>query len=66
MSDPFFEEPRKKKMIAHDIGEDLSALSLDELDARILLLKQEIDRLDAEKQKKSAVKSAADSVFKTR
>ncbi len=66
MSDPFFEETRKKKKTAHDIGEDLSAISIDELDERILLLKSEIQRLEGEKNKKSAVKSAADTLFKTR
>ena len=66
MSDPFFEETRKKKKAAHDIGEDLSAISIDELDERILLLKNEILRLEEEKSKKSAVKSAANTLFKTR
>ena len=37
MSDPFFEEIRKKKKAAHDIGEDLSAISIDELEERIAL-----------------------------
>ena len=66
MSDPFFEETRKKKKTAHDIGEDLSSISIDELDERILLLKSEILRLEEEKSKKSAVKSAADTLFKSR
>lgn len=66
MTDPFFEETRKKKKMAHDIGEDLSAISIDELDERILLLKAEIQRLEAEKTKKSAVKTAADTLFKSR
>lgn len=66
MSDPFFEEIRKKKKAAHDIGEDLSAISIDELEERIALLKSEIERLEEEKSKKSAVKSAADIVFKPR
>ena len=66
MSDPFFEETRKNKKAVHDIGEDLSAISIDELDERILLLKSEIQRLEDEKTKKSAVKSAADTLFKSR
>lgn len=65
MSDPFFEETRKKKA-AHDIGEDLSAVSINELEERISLLKGEIQRLEEEKTKKSAVKTAADTLFKSR
>jgi len=65
MSDPFFEKTRKKKKAVHDIGEDLSAISIDELNERILLLKNEILRLEEEKSKKSAVKSAANTLFKT-
>ena len=66
MSDPFFDESRKKKTVQHEIGEELSALSLDELDARIALLKNEIHRLEDEKTKKSGLKSAADHFFKPR
>jgi uncharacterized small protein (DUF1192 family) len=49
-----------KKKITHEIGQDLSLLSVGELAERIGLLKEEIARLDAEKAKKSATKSAAD------
>ena len=66
MSDPFFEETRKKKKAVHDIGEDLSAVSINELEERISLLKGEIQRLEEEKTKKSAVKTAADTLFKSR
>jgi uncharacterized small protein (DUF1192 family) len=53
-----------KKKITHEIGQDLSLLSVGELAERIGLLKEEIARLDAEKAKKSATKSAADLFFK--
>ena len=39
---PIFDEELPKKKKAHEIGEDLAALSLDELDERIELLRSEI------------------------
>ncbi|WP_291854385.1 DUF1192 domain-containing protein [Bradyrhizobium sp.] len=56
------DKPRKK--ITHDIGQDLSLLSVEELAERIALLKQEIVRLDAAMTKKRASKDAANSFFK--
>lgn len=56
------EAPKKK--VSHDLGQDLSLLSLDELGERIALLKEEIARLEAETAKKRASKSAADLFFK--
>jgi uncharacterized small protein (DUF1192 family) len=53
-----------KKKIIHEMGQDLSLLSVDELAERIGVLKQEIARLDAEMGKKRATKSAADLFFK--
>ena len=46
------EELPKKK--AHEIGEDLAALSLDELDERIALLKGEIARIEEAIKSKQA------------
>jgi uncharacterized small protein (DUF1192 family) len=57
------DKPRKK--ITHDIGQDLSLLSVEELAERIALLKQEIVRLDAAMTKKRASKDAANSFFKS-
>jgi uncharacterized small protein (DUF1192 family) len=54
--------PRKK--ISHEIGQDLSLLSLEELTERIALLTGEIARLEAAATKKRASKDAADSFFK--
>ncbi|WP_291841703.1 DUF1192 domain-containing protein [Maricaulis sp.] len=45
-------------------GEDLSALSLDDLAERRALLEDEIRRIDAITEKKKAGLSAADAVFK--
>jgi len=53
-----------KKKITHEMGQDLSLLSVAELGERIALLKDEIARLEAEKARKNASKSAADTFFK--
>jgi len=58
------EDDKPKKKIAHEIGQDLTLLSAAELTDRIALLQDEIARLDADRTKKQAVKSAADSFFK--
>jgi uncharacterized small protein (DUF1192 family) len=60
----FDDEEAPKKKRAHEIGQDLTLLSADELAARIALLKDEIARLEADIEKKRAVKSAADLFFK--
>lgn len=55
--------PRKKKTV-HEIGEDLAALSLDELAARVEQLLAEIERLqEAAKAKRTSADVAA-SFFK--
>jgi uncharacterized small protein (DUF1192 family) len=53
-----------KKKVSHEIGQDLSLLSVDELAGRIALLKDEIARLEAEMTKKRASQTAADAFFK--
>ena len=58
------EDDRPKKKIAHEIGQDLTLLSVKELDERIALLNEEIARLEADKTKKQAQRSAADQFFK--
>jgi uncharacterized small protein (DUF1192 family) len=60
----FDEEDRPKKKIAHEIGQDLTLLSVRELTERIGLLKEEIARLEADIAKKQATRSAADQFFK--
>jgi uncharacterized small protein (DUF1192 family) len=57
------DEPRKK--ITHDIGQDLSLLSVEELNERIALLASEADRLREAAAKKRASKDAANAFFKT-
>jgi uncharacterized small protein (DUF1192 family) len=60
----FFEDDRPARKIAHEIGSDLALLSIDELSARIDLLRAEIERLEAEKLKKGASRSAAENLFR--
>jgi uncharacterized small protein (DUF1192 family) len=58
------EDDRPKKKIAHEIGQDLALLSVDEIAERITLLREEIDRLEEALNKKRASRSAADQFFK--
>jgi uncharacterized small protein (DUF1192 family) len=60
----FDEDDRPKKKIIHEIGQDLTLLSVRELNERIGLLKEEIARLEADIAKKQATRSAADQFFK--
>ena len=55
-------EPRKK--VVHEIGSDLSLLSVFELKERIAALREEIARLEETAGRKESSKSAADSFFK--
>lgn len=61
---PFDEDDRPKKKLAHEIGQDLTLLSVEELTERVDLLKQEIVRLEANMAQKRATRSAADQFFK--
>ena len=60
----FDDEDRPKKKIVHEIGQDLTLLSVKELDERVSLMQEEIARLEADKAKKQAQRSAADQFFK--
>ncbi|MCC2097204.1 MAG: DUF1192 domain-containing protein [Hyphomicrobiales bacterium] len=60
--DPF---AAPKKQAAHEIGEPLDSISVEELGERIELLRQEIARLEAALTSKQATKSAAESFFRT-
>ena len=53
-----------KKKIIHEMGQELALLSVGELAERIGLLKEEIARLDQDRMKKQASRSAADQFFK--
>ena len=58
------EDDRPKKKITHEIGENLTLLSVGELNERIALLRDEIARLEADIGSKQASKSAAALFFK--
>jgi uncharacterized small protein (DUF1192 family) len=58
------DDDRPKKKVAHEIGQDLSLLSVKELDERIALLQGEIARLEANKIGKQASRQTADQFFK--
>ncbi len=53
-----------KRKVSHEIGQDLSLLSVAELTERIGLLKEEIGRMEKEISRKQASKSAADLFFR--
>jgi uncharacterized small protein (DUF1192 family) len=57
------DKPRKK--LTHEIGQDLSLLSVEELTERIALLSSEIERLQTAMAKKRASRDAADRFFKS-
>lgn len=61
---PAFDDDRPKKKIAHEIGQDLTLLSVGELNERIAILREEIARLEADIANKQSSRSAADMFFK--
>jgi len=58
------DDDRPKKKVTHEIGQDLSLLSVSELQQRITLMQAEIGRLEADIAKKKSSRSAADMFFK--
>ena len=58
------DEDRPKKKVVHEIGQDLRLLSVEELAARIELLRAEIGRLEADMAGKRQSRSAADQIFR--
>lgn len=57
------DEPRKK--ITHEIGQELSLLSVEELTERIALINAETERLQQAAAKKRASRDAANNFFKS-
>ena len=57
------DKPRKK--ISHEIGQDLSLLSVGDVEDRIAMLAAEIERLEADAAKKRASRDAANAFFKS-
>ncbi|CAH0140773.1 hypothetical protein SRABI05_01429 [Agrobacterium fabrum] len=60
-----FDDDRPQKPRGHEIGSDLSLLSVGELSDRIELLQAEIARLEDEKKRKSAGRQAAENLFRS-
>jgi uncharacterized small protein (DUF1192 family) len=58
------EDDRPKKKVVHEIGQELTLLSVEELAQRVQLLQHEIARLEADMKNKQASRSAADQFFK--
>ena len=54
----------RRRVVAHEIGADLSSLSLHELDERVVLLEEEIRRLREEATRKASSRDAAAAFFK--
>jgi uncharacterized small protein (DUF1192 family) len=53
-----------KKAPVHEIGQNLAALSIEELEERVALLKDEITRLEVAVAGKRTSRVAADQFFK--
>ena len=59
------DDDRPTRKIGHEIGQDLTLLSVEELAERIALLNTEIARLQSSMQLKRATRDAADRFFKS-
>ena len=59
------DDERPRKQVTHEIGQELSLLSVDELAERIALLTFEIERLQVALTRKRASRDAANSIFRT-
>ncbi len=62
----FADDDRPKPKKLHELGCDLTFLSADEIEERIALLHEEIERLEADKASKTSSRSAAESFFKSK
>ena len=60
-----WDEPKPKSNVTIAVGDVLDLLSVDELNARISALRDEISRVEREISKKQSHQSQADSVFKS-
>ncbi|MEO3389131.1 DUF1192 domain-containing protein [Mesorhizobium sp. CAU 1741] len=59
----FDDEPVKAKRV-HEIGQDLSMLSVGEIEERITQLRHEIARMETELAAKGSTKLAAEALFR--
>jgi uncharacterized small protein (DUF1192 family) len=58
------DDDRPKKKITHEIGQELALLSVKELEQRIVLLREEIVRLETSIAGKQTSRTVADQFFK--
>ena len=58
------EDDKPKKKVVHEIGQDLTLLSLEELGARAQMLQDEIKRIETDMAQKRVSRAAADQFFK--
>ncbi len=58
------DDDRPKRRPAPAAGDDLSLLSVEEIEARITLFRAEVERLQAELERKRRNLAAADAVFR--
>jgi uncharacterized small protein (DUF1192 family) len=64
--DPFAaEEQPRQRPSGHEVGQDLSMLSIGELDERIAMLEGEILRLQEARKQKEASRDAASAFFRS-
>lgn len=63
--DPSQDEGPLSRPVGHEIGQDLSSLSLFELEERVTALKREIKRIEETVEQKQRTQAAADAFFKT-
>jgi uncharacterized small protein (DUF1192 family) len=61
----FVDDDRPQKKPTHEIGVYLSMMSVDELKARIEILKTEIARIEAEAARKASGRLAAENLFRS-
>ncbi|MBX3568482.1 MAG: DUF1192 domain-containing protein [Rhizobiaceae bacterium] len=59
-----FEDEPRKAPAAHVVGQDVSLLSVADLTERIGMLNEEVKRLEDERRKRGATKSAAEALFR--
>ncbi len=59
-----FDDDEVKRPRSHEVGMPIDTMSVEELNDRIALLKQEIARLEAAIEARQKTRSEADSLFK--
>ncbi len=60
---PIEDDDRPRKKISHDIGQDLSLLSVEELAERIALMTSEIERLQSRHDQKARLQGRCEQFF---